>query len=195
MGHNYSDKEVETPSWRVDVLHEVDLIEDIAIAYGYDNFVPEMPKISTIGQENQKEVIKKKISEILSGLNMLEISNYHLTNKKDQFEKMGIPEKQETDFIEVEESKTDYNLLRKDLTHYLLKILSENTDSEYPQRIFEAGRVFELNNANKIIEKEKISAALVPGNFTEMKQIILYLFNMLGLNAALKENENACCFI
>ena len=203
MGHNYSDKEVETPSWRVDVLHEVDLIEDIAIAYGYDNFVPEMPQISTIGQENQQEVIKKKISEILSGLNMLEISNYHLTNKKDQFEKMGIPEKQERlsqvrsdssesrakEFIEVEESKTDYNLLRKDLTHYLLKILSENTDSEYPQRIFEAGRVFELNNANKIIEKEKLSAALVPGNFTEMKQIILYLFNMLGLNAALKESE------
>ncbi|MDP2672631.1 MAG: phenylalanine--tRNA ligase subunit beta [Nanoarchaeota archaeon] len=189
MGHNYSDKEVETPSWRVDVLHEVDLIEDIAIAYGYDNFVPELPQISTIGQENQKEVIKKKISEILSGLNMLEISNYHLTNRKDQFEKMGILEKQEKDFIEVEESKTDYNFLRKDLTHYLLKTFSENTDSEYPQRIFETGRIFELNNANKIIEREKLSAALVSGNFTELKQILLHLFNMLNIEVKLKEPE------
>ncbi|MEK6817612.1 MAG: hypothetical protein AABX80_02315, partial [Nanoarchaeota archaeon] len=189
MGYNYSNGEVETPSWRVDILHEVDLIEDIAIAYGYDNFVPEMPQISTIGQENSKEVIKKKISEILSGLNMLEISNYHLTNKKDQFTKMGIPEKQEKDFIEVEESKTDYNILRKDLTHYLLKIFSENTDSEYPQRIFETGRVFELNTGKKIIENEKLSAALVPGNFTEMKQVLLHLFNMLGINVVLKEPE------
>src|SRR3989338_1489693 len=189
MGHNYSDKEVETPSWRVDILHEVDLIEDIAIAYGYDNFIPEMPQISTIGQENQREVIKKKISEILSGLNMLEISNYHLTNKKDQFEKMGIPEKQEKDFIEVEESKTDYNLLTKDLTHYLLKTFSENTDSEYPQRIFEAGKVFELNMSKKIIEKEMLSAALVSGNFTEMKQVLFHLFNMLNINVMPKEPE------
>lgn len=189
MGHNYLDKEVETPSWRVDILHEVDLIEDIAIAYGYDNFVPEMPQISTIGQENSKEIIKKKISEILSGLNMLEISNYHLTNKKDQFEKIGISEKQEKNFIEVEESKTDYNILRKDLTHYLLKTFSENTDSEYPQRIFETGRVFELNASKKIIEKEKLSVALVPGNFTEIKQVLFHLFNMLGLNVALKEPE------
>ena len=189
MGHNYSDKEVETPSWRLDVLHEVDLIEDIAIAYGYDNFIPEVPQISTIGHENSKEIIKKKISEILSGLNMLEISNYHLTNRKEQFEKMGVPEKQERDFIEVEESKTDYNLLRKDLTHYLLKTFSENTDSEYPQRIFETGKIFELNMSKKIIEKEMLSAALVSGNFTEMKQVLFHLFNMLNINVMLKEPE------
>ncbi|MEK6845107.1 MAG: phenylalanine--tRNA ligase subunit beta [Nanoarchaeota archaeon] len=188
MGHNYSDKEVETPSWRVDILHEVDLIEDIAIAYGYDNFVPEMPQISTIGQENSKEVIKKKISEILSGLNMLEISNYHLTNKKDQFEKMGVPEKQEKDFIEVEESKTEYNLLRKDLAHYLLKTFSENTDSEYPQRIFETGKVFSQNK-DKLSEKEMLAAALVSGNFTEMKQILLHLSEMAALSFEFKEAE------
>ena len=189
MGHNYSDKEVETPSWRVDIMHEVDLIEDIAIAYGYDNFVPEMPQISTIGQESQKEIIKKKISEILSGLNMLEVSNYHLTNKKDQFERMGVLEKQEKDFIEVEESKTEYNLLRKDLTHYLLKTFSENTDSEYPQRIFEAGKVFSQKEGKSFEEKEMLAAALVSGNFTEMKQVILHLFNMLDMNITLKESE------
>ena len=189
MGYNYSNGEVEIPPWRLDILHEVDLIEDIAIAYGYDNFIPEMPQISTIGQENPKEIVKKKISEILSGLNMLEISSYTLTNKRDQFSKMGIPEKQEKNFIEVEKSKTDYNILRKDLTHYLLKTFSENTDSEYPQRIFEISRVFELNENKKILEKENIAGAVIPGNFTEMKQILLHLFNMLGISITFKESE------
>ena len=46
-----------------------------------------------------KELIKKKIAEILAGLGLLEISNYHLTTKKDQFTKMGIPEKQEKGFL------------------------------------------------------------------------------------------------
>ena len=171
----------------MNILHEVDLIEDVAIAYGYENFVPEIPKISTIGQESPKEIIKRKISEILSGLNMLEISNYHLTNKKDQFTKIGIPEKQEKGFVEVEESKTDYNILRKDLTHYLLKIISENIDSEYPQRIFEIGKVFEQKN--EIQEKEKLAGAIIPGNFTEAKQILLYLFEMLGIKLNFKESE------
>jgi len=67
-------KEVYVPAWRVDVLHELDIIEDIAIAYGYENFKPEIPEISTIGEEDKKEVLKRKISEILIGLNLIEIS-------------------------------------------------------------------------------------------------------------------------
>lgn len=190
MGHNYNSKtnEAEIGPWRTDILHEVDLIEDIAIAYGYENFIPEIPSISTIGQENPQEIIKRKISEILSGLNILEVSNYHLTNKEYQFKKMGIPEKQEKNFVEVENSKTDYDILRKDLSHFLLKNLSENVDSEYPQRIYEIGNVFELKK--DINESEKLALAVTPGNFTEIKQILLYLSRSLDINISLKESED-----
>ncbi|MEN7982501.1 MAG: phenylalanine--tRNA ligase subunit beta [Nanoarchaeota archaeon] len=189
MGYNYTKEEVEIPSWRTDILHEVDLIEDIAIAYGYENFEPIIPKISTIGQENPKETLKRKISEIFTGLNMIETSNYHLTTKKDQFTKMGIPEKKEPEFIELEESKTEYNLLRNNLSHYALKNLSENVDSEYPQKIFETGKVFKLKN-KKIIEQENLSATITSGNFTEIKQILEYLGRMLDVNLELKETEH-----
>jgi phenylalanyl-tRNA synthetase beta chain len=188
MGHNYNLKtnEVEIGSWRTDILHEVDLIEDVAIAYGYENFIPEIPKISTIGKENPKEIIKRKISEILSGLNLLEVSNYHLTNKQEQFTKMGVPEKQEKGFIELENSKTDYNILRKDLSPYLLKNLSENVDSEYPQRIYEIGTIF---TSEKTEEDEKLAVAIAPGNFTEVKQIIEYLFKSLNINIHFEEPD------
>jgi len=185
MGYDYKKGVVSVPAYRTDVLHEVDLIEDVAIAYGYENIIPEIPSISTIGEENPHETIKRKISEILAGLNMLEISNYHLTNKDGQFRKMGIPKKQQKDFIEVEESKTDYTILRKDLTHYLLKIISENTDSEYPQKIYEIGRVF--RDEGKIIEEESLAAAFTPGNFTELKQIMEYLFRMLDIKIRFSE--------
>lgn len=186
MGYNYSKGEVEIAPWRTDILHEVDLIEDVAIAYGYENFVAEIPEISTIGQENPKETIKRKISEILSSVQMLEISNYHLTKRQDQFTKMGIIQKQEKDFIEVQDSKTEYNILRKNLSHYLLKILSENIDSQFPQKIYETGKVFEINE-NKITEKEHLSAAITPGNYTEIKQILEYLARMLDIKIELKE--------
>ncbi|MBU2052934.1 MAG: phenylalanine--tRNA ligase subunit beta [Nanoarchaeota archaeon] len=188
MGYNYNKGEVEIPSWRVDILHEVDLIEDVAIAYGYENFEPEIPSISTIGGEEPKETIKKRISKILAGLNMLEVSNYHLTKKEDQFTKMGISKKNEDNFIEIEDSKTDYTILRENLSHYLLKNFSENVDSEYPQKIFEIGRVFQLKS-NKIIEKEKLAVAIAPGSFTETKQALEYFFRMINLKIKLKEPE------
>jgi len=189
MGHNYNSKtkEVEIGPWRTDILHEMDLIEDVAIAYGYQNLAPEIPDISTTGKENPEEIIKRKISEILLGLGLLETSNYHLTNKEYQFEKMGVPEKQEKEFVELENSKTEFNILRKDLSSFVLRNLSENVDSEYPQKIFEIGTVFELKQ--NIQEKENLAIAITPGNFTEIKQIWMYLMKSLGIKTELNETE------
>ena len=190
MGCNYKKGFVEIPSWRTDILHEVDLIEDIAIAYGYENLIPVIPDISTIGQENPKETIKRKISDILTGLRIMEVSNYHLTNKEYQFRKMGIQKKQDSGFVKLEESKTDYDILRKNLTHYLLKNFSENIDSEYPQKIFEIGRVFEIDEKTKeLLEYENLAIGITPGNFTEIKQILEYLSKMLDLEIKIEEES------
>ena len=186
MGHNYSKGEVEIASWRTDIMHEIDLIEDIAIAYGYENFEPEIPKISTIGEQDKKEVIKQKISNILQGIGFLEICNHNLTTKSDQFKKMGINEKAESEYLEVIESKTENNILRKNLSSGILKTFSKNIDSEYPQKIFEIGKTFQINS-NKIKETEKLSIGICPGNFTEIKQTIEYLEKILNLNLKIKE--------
>jgi len=190
MGYDYNKSTTEIPAWRTDILHEVDLIEDVAIAYGYENFQPEIPQVSTIGQEDKKEIFKRKISEILSGLELIEVSNYHLTNQEYQFKKMGILENfKKTSVIKIIDSKTDYNTLRIDISHYLLKILSENIDVEYPQKIFEIGKVFEIKN-DKITEKERLAVAISPGNFTEIKQILEYLSRMLDSKIEIKESED-----
>jgi len=184
MGYNYNNKVVEVPGWRTDVLHEVDLIEDVAIAFGYGNFVPEIPSVSTIGSEDKKETVKRKISDILSGLKFLEISNFHLTKKDDQFVKMGLNAKNEK-FVEVQDSKTDYTILRQNLSHYILKILSENVDAEYPQRIFELGTVFK--GFEGVEEKINLAMAITAGNFTDLKQVLEYLGRMLDKKIELKE--------
>lgn len=194
MGYNYSKGEVEIASWRTDILHEVDLIEDVAIAYGYENFIPEIPEISTIGEENKKEIIKRKISEVLTGLGFLEISNFHLTSKEDQFNNMRIGEKQNKEAIEIINSKTENDILRKDLSVYILKTFSKNSDSEYPQKIFETGEVFNFEN-NEIKEEERLAVGIAPGNFTQTKQVLEYLERMLNLKFELKESEKISKFL
>lgn len=182
MGYNYKSKLVDIPAWRTDILHEVDLFEDIAIAYGYDKFIPEIPQISTIGQADKKEIIKGKMAEILSGLELLETSSYHLTTKQDQIRNTGLSIKE---IIEVKNSKTEYTLLRHDLAHYMLKILSENVDVEYPQEIFQIGRVF-----HGLEEKDNLSIALSPGNFTKARQILDYLSKMLDIQIEIKNPQD-----
>lgn len=186
MGYNYSKGTVEIPAYRTDILHPVDLIEDIAIAYGYDNFEPKIPPISTIGEEDEKELLKRKIANILSGLNMLETSSLHLVTK-DDVKKHNIK-----DIIEVEDSKSDYKVLRPCLLINSLKILSENIDVEYPQKIFELGRVFEKSNSEEtgIKEQDNLVVSCSPANFTEIKQVLEYLGRMISKKFEIKETSS-----
>jgi len=183
MGHEYSRGTVLSPAWRTDILHENDLIEDVAIAYGYQNFDPLIPEISFEGSEDPKEVKKRKIAEILIGLRMLETSSYHLTTVQDQFKAMGIKSQEK---VEVEDSKTDYKILRSNLLHILLRILKENTDAEYPQKIFEMGTIF----GDEESESLAIALAGKKSNFTEIKQVLDYLMKMIDLEYHLLAKDN-----
>lgn len=40
---------VLAPAWRSDVIHECDILEDIAICYGFQNIKPTLPPSQTIG--------------------------------------------------------------------------------------------------------------------------------------------------
>ncbi len=186
MGYNYNNKQAEIPAYRTDILHPVDLIEDIAIAYGYENFIPEIPKIATIGEEDKRELFKRKIAEILTGLSLSELSTLHLLTRED-LERAKIKQA-----IEVEESKTDYKFLRPNLLISALKILAENVDTEYPQRVFETGRIFRLDEKEEtgVGEKENLIIALTPSNFTDIKQVLEYLGRMLNRSFTLEEAEN-----
>lgn len=183
MGHSYKKGIVESPCYRTDLLHEVDLIEDIAIAYGYDNLIPEVPNISTAGEESKESIVKRKISEILIGLGILETSTYHLI-KQNEVEDNNLK-----DCLELLDSKNEYKYLRPNLLIPAIRILSENKDSEYPQKIFEIGRVFNKNDQkeNGIEEKDNLIISLTPANATEIKKHVDYLFKMLKIDYKIKE--------
>jgi len=205
----------EIPAYRADVLHWVDLAEEVAIAYGYDKFEPEIPAISTIAEEDSVDKLKRVVGNVLAGLGFLETSSFHLTTKKN-VKKMHYDF---SDFVEVEDSKTGRDVLRIDLLTGLLQIASENSDASYPQKIFELGKVFRkfsevgggrgrkraplqvpsvegkaaapvvaLKSETGVIEEERLAIALVDErvSFTEMKQVLDYLFKMLGVEYSIE---------
>jgi phenylalanyl-tRNA synthetase beta chain len=189
MGYDYKKGIVSVPAWRADILHEVDIIEDIAIAYGYESLLPVLPNVATVGEESPESKLRSILTEALIGLGLVEISTYHLITQQ---EALRIPEAAR---IELENAKTEYKVLRSNLLLPALRIISENKDNEYPQRLFEIGRAFTKDKRQEtgIAEPLKLSIVCMPGNFTEMKQILNVLSSALACSFSLKETENKYC--
>ncbi|MBS3158367.1 phenylalanine--tRNA ligase subunit beta [Candidatus Woesearchaeota archaeon] len=192
------------PAYRADILHQADLMEDVAIAYGYDNFTSEIPKVATIAEEDAEDNFIRHVSDIFVGLGFTEANTYHISNKNELVNKMDLGEKDASQVVELANALTeDYNAIRSWMLPNLLRILSENKHNEFPQNIFEIGLVArkadkrkeEKTNADTInissltteetgVEEFKRLGAVICHNnadFTQAKQVIEYLLKLLQL--------------
>src|SRR3989344_1663435 len=184
MGHNYSKGLVQSPSWRADILHPIDLIEDIIIAYGYDKIVPIMPAISTVASETRESRVNRLIINSLVGLGFLETSSLHFITSEEA-EKQS--QENSKNKIEIQNPRTDYSILRPDLLTPTLRTLTSNIRAEYPQLCCEIGTVFKKSTQNpQITEHEHLIITQTPANFTSIKQTLDYLFRNLNLQYELK---------
>jgi phenylalanyl-tRNA synthetase beta chain len=159
MGYGYKNKKVLVPAYRADIIHQIDLAEDIAIAYGYEIFQASISDAATIAEENKFEIFKNKISVLLAGLCLIEASTYNLTNHDFQCKKMNI----QISLIELANSiSSDYNVLRSWIIPSLMEILSSNKHYEYPQKIFTIGTIFKENNKfdTNIEENERLAVTI-----------------------------------
>jgi len=193
MGFGYEKGTVLIPAYRADILHLVDIAEDIAIAYGYENFKEEIPKVATIGVENKLDYFKTKIARILVGLGLLEMNSYNITNREWQTKNMNSKIK----VIELVNALTkEFDVMRTWMIPSMLHILEENKHHEYPQKIFEIGTVFKKDKTGKaetgIIENERLCIALchATSGFTEIKQAMDYLFNTIDVKYDIKDVEH-----
>ena len=191
MGYGFNNGKVLVPAYRYDILHQMDLVEDIAIAYGYEHFTAEIPNISTIGNEDPFYRFRERIATLLTGLGYMEAATYHLSSQ-DVNRKM----QHEVEMIELAGSKSqDYSFLRAWLLPNMLKVLSENTDNVYPQEIFEMGVVFRKNPAEEtnVEETWKLAIALshAKANYTHIKQALETIAAHLELRPEFEELEHS----
>ncbi|MBI2208677.1 phenylalanine--tRNA ligase subunit beta [Candidatus Woesearchaeota archaeon] len=191
MGYGYSNKKALIPAYRADIIHQTDLAEDIAIAYGYENFKETIPHVATIAEEDKFEVFKRKVSDLLVGLGLLEASTYNLTNEDFQNKRMNA----KLELIGLANSiSSDYNRLRAWVIPSLMEILSNNKHHEYPQKIFTIGRIFKKNEKfdTNIEENERLAVALASEktDYTEIRQALDYLLRSIGVKYDVKGTEH-----
>jgi len=195
MGYGIDGAKVLVPAYRADVMHQCDLAEDIAIAFGYENFEEEIPEVATIAQENRFEVFKGRLSAVLVGLGMMEVSNYHLIDKVVQTKKIL----NEMEVLEILDPVSEgYNSLRSWILPCLMQTLQINKNNEYPQKMFEIGNVFKKDLDKEALADEFVRLGVVMAHqnpsYTEIMQVLDYIMRMLDLKYEVVE-EHLGCFL
>ena len=165
------------PRYRTDIFHQIDIVEEVAIGYGVFNFQPTLPWSKTSGAKSDLTSFFNVAREILIGLGMLEILNFSLVSKKVQYELMGIRD-DIAKVISVNGTKSnEYEVLRDSLIPSLLQTLSHNIHQEYPQKLFEIGKVFQLSNALDEHWNVGVVIAHNTASYTETKSTMQELLN------------------
>jgi phenylalanyl-tRNA synthetase beta chain len=84
--------EVQIPCYRVDIMHPIDIVEDVAVAYGYNNIEPLWRDLPTTGAARPQQRLVNVARELVVGSGYQEILNNTLTNPENLFTKMNTPQ-------------------------------------------------------------------------------------------------------
>jgi phenylalanyl-tRNA synthetase beta chain len=175
--------EVFYPAYRIDIMHEADLVEEVAIGYGYYRLKPTIPAAITVGEQHPANRLANTIRQIMTGLGYLEVMNFTLTNERLHYDFMRI--KPQNPVKLANPVSKEYTIIRQLLLPCLVKNLAENKHESFPQRLFEVSDVAKINLKLETMCERRLHVAAVSShstaNFTEAKSNVEALLSNLGL--------------
>jgi len=175
--------DVTIPPYRIDILHEIDLVEEIAIGHGYYRMKPTLPTTITVGDEHKAGKLANTARQIMIGLGFTEVMNFMLSNQEIQYAKL---QKKHREVAELANPiSAEYSILREELLPGLMQNLADNRSESFPQRLCEVSDVIIINMKLESRCERRLHVAGVisnaNANFTEAKSIVEALLANLGL--------------
>lgn len=185
---------VTVPRYRIDILHEVDIIENIALGYGFNELPAQLPDFATVANPDSKRQFDQILEQVMIGLSFTEIKSLMLTSETQHYTKLR--KEVEEDRVTVAQPITqDRTMIRKSLINSLLEFLEDNKHEELPQKIFEIGDVAYINeNAEtKMVTVKKLAAAQISSvaNFTTIKSIVESFIANMGFEMELEDHDDS----
>jgi len=166
--------DVEIPPYRVDVLHPLDLVDDVGRAYGFDELTPRYPDAGTVGGRHERTRLEDAVRTSLVGLGFEDLLNFHMTSAEQNYDRLrvdpgtgGVAVEDGVfgggDPVQITEPYSEaYTQLRTWALPSLLQLLEGNTHNAYPQDVSEIGFVAEHDpTANtSVAESRHVAGAL-----------------------------------
>ena len=153
LGEEETVYDVTIPPYRVDVLHPLDLVDDVGRAYGFNELEPTYPDIGTIGGRHERSRLERAVRTSLIGLGFEDMLNFHMTSAGENYDRLrlderdpgadlsGAPLGSEPRAEITSPYSEDYTQLRTWALPSLVQLLENNTHRSYPQDLAEVGFV------------------------------------------------------
>jgi phenylalanyl-tRNA synthetase beta chain len=159
--------EVEIPPYRVDVLHPVDVIDDVGRAYGFNELEPRYPDVGTIGGRHERSRLARAVRTSLVGLGFLDLLNFHMTDEAEVTGRMALDGSEDVlgaaEPVRIKNPYSeDYTIARSWILPSIMQVLENNTHRSYPQDLSEVGWVAHRDDeANtRVAESRHVAGAL-----------------------------------
>ena len=159
--------DVSIPPYRVDVLHPLDLVDDVGRAYGFDELEPRYPDVGTVGGRHERSRLEATTRDVLTGLGFEDLLNFHMTAEPEVYDRMRVAPGSDVlgggDPVEITEPYSgDYTILRPWALPSLVMVLENNTHRAYPQDLAEVGLVAERDDAvnTRVAESRHVAGVL-----------------------------------
>lgn len=171
--------QVLVPAYRSDVMHSWDVIEDVAIGYGYHRLKPQLIPTVTPSCPLKLEEWCGLCRRALTGLGFIEIMSLNLSSPEAQFQKLGILDDGRT-VVLGNPISMDQRILRRNLFSGIMETLSLNTTQPYPQRIFEIGDTFQIEESAETgaLSQRRLALGIADARtgFADLRQVLEALF-------------------
>ncbi|MFN3267676.1 MAG: phenylalanine--tRNA ligase subunit beta [Zestosphaera sp.] len=177
---------VKVPPYRIDVLSHVDVIEDLAISYGYNELVGEVTPPPHFGRVNPLERFTEYLREVMLGLGLQEVLNFMLTDP----DVLSLVSEEE--FIRVRNPKMKtYSAVRNSLVPTILMSVKTNSSKRRKLEIFEVGDVVKLSEDKQPTYAKKLAYGLAGDDYTLTDGLVMLksLMNILGINYELRKTS------
>ena len=187
---NEKELEVDAPITRSDVLHQCDIAEDLAIAYGYNKI--EKLNVNTLchGKPQPYNKLSDLFRNEMAYNGYVEFLNMALLSKKDMFNNL-LEENEDEKTAKISYSKTkEFEYVRNSLIPGILKSIEANKAQQLPYKIFELADCVEINDDNEVGAMNKRKLCFAYSNNTSGLEIIQGMVDKLMKKIDLNFNDN-----
>jgi len=171
---------VQVPPTRSDILHACDIMEDVAIGYGFNN-IPRTPSTTvTIGKPRPINKLSDLLRDEVAHAGYTEVLTWCLCSKDDNFKSLNRPDNGSA--VLIGNPKTlEFQCGRLTLLSGLLKSVSANKKYPLPIALFESGGVMYKDSTTETGAANKRSLAAIYCNTTAGFEIIHGLLDRIML--------------
>ncbi len=188
---------VNVPSWRLDIKAEIDLVEEVARIYGYENIPSTLASVILKSQKGESSDYISFIKDVLIGCGLNEVITYSLIERKSL---QGFWDKKDAVIEITNPLSLEQEVMRPVLMPSLSQRIAYNLRQQSPCiKIFEIAKTYVLEGG-KVKEKYSLGLAFCgtesrwfgpkqghvqdSASFLHLKGIIEKLLERLGIESA-----------